>query len=183
LLNDIFSEFDDLAQKHGIEKIKTVGDAYMAAGGLGSRNSVGTTADSNIGLNANYVEAMADISLEMLAFISKYVAPNGQSLSLRIGIATGPVVAGVIGRRKFSYDLWGDTVNIASRMCSEAQANCTQVDAVTFRRLHNRYAFDPGQQIHIKGKGPMNVYNLIGKTVPGLRSESAFLVDTRTAPG
>ena len=82
-----------------------------------------------------------------------------------MGIATGPVVAGVIGRRKFSYDLWGDTVNVASRMASEAQPGSTQVDSVTYRRLHNRYRFDEMQQIHVKGKGAMQVYNLIGRTI------------------
>lgn len=165
LLNDIFSEFDNLAEKYGIEKIKTVGDAYMAAGGLRGRSGIGAGGDT--GSNLHYVDAMADISLDMLDFVSRYVAPNGQRLSLRIGLATGPVVAGVIGRRKFSYDLWGDTVNVASRMCSEAQADRTQVDAVTYRRLHNRYVFDAVQQIHVKGKGPMQVYNLLGKIVQG----------------
>lgn len=150
LLNDIFSEFDLLAEKYGIEKIKTIGDAYMCAGGLRS------------GL-AHYVDAMADMSLEMQAFVARYLAPNGEKLSLRIGMATGPVVAGVIGRRKFSYDLWGDTVNVASRMSSEAQPGHTQVDAVTYRRLHNRYRFDEALQIQVKGKGPMQVYNLIGR--------------------
>ena len=127
LLNDIFSEFDTLAEKHSIEKIKTIGDAYMAAGG------------------------------------SRYTAPNGEKMSLRVGLATGAVVAGVIGRRKFSYDLWGDTVNVASRMSSEAQPGLIQVDAVTYRRLHNRYTFDEMQQIHVKGKGLMQVYNLLGR--------------------
>jgi class 3 adenylate cyclase len=150
LLNDIFSEFDALAEKHGIEKIKTVGDAYMAAGGLRAADT-------------HYVDAMADISLEMHAFVSRYVAPNGQKLALRIGLATGPVVAGVIGRRKFSYDLWGDTVNVASRMASEAQAGHTQCDLITYRRLHNRYRFDEAHQIQVKGKGPMQVYNLLGR--------------------
>ena len=165
LLNDIFSEFDNLAEKYGVEKIKTVGDAYMAAGGLRGRSGIGAGGDAGGALN--YVDAMADISLDMLGFISRYIAPNGQRLSLRIGLATGPVVAGVIGRRKFSYDLWGDTVNIASRMCSEAQPDHTQVDAVTYRRLHNRYVFDTAQQIHVKGKGPMQVYNLLGKIASG----------------
>ena len=151
LLNDIFSEFDVLAEKYGIEKIKTIGDAYMAAGGL--RVS-----------SAQYVDAMADMALEMHAFVSRYTAPNGEKMNLRIGLATGAVVAGVIGRRKFSYDLWGDTVNIAARMSSEARPGLTQVDAVTFRRLHNRYSFDEMQQIHVKGKGQMQVYNLLGRT-------------------
>ena len=152
LLNDIFSEFDLLAEKHSIEKIKTIGDAYMAAGGL--RNA-----------NAQYVDAMADMAIEMQTFVSRYTAPNGEKMSLRVGLATGAVVAGVIGRRKFSYDLWGDTVNVAARMSSEATPGQTQVDAVTFRRLHNRYLFDEMQQIHVKGKGQMQVYNLLGPRV------------------
>ena len=152
LLNDIFSEFDLLAEKHSIEKIKTIGDAYMAAGGL--RNA-----------NAQYVDAMADMAIEMQNFVSRYTAPNGEKMSLRVGLATGAVVAGVIGRRKFSYDLWGDTVNVAARMSSEATPGQTQVDAVTFRRLHNRYLFDEMQQIHVKGKGQMQVYNLLGPRV------------------
>ena len=152
LLNNIFSEFDLLAEKYGIEKIKTIGDAYMAAGGLRAGAS-------------QYVDAMANMTIEMQSFVSRYTAANGEKLSLRIGLATGPVVAGVIGRRKFSYDLWGDTVNIASRMASEAQPSNTQVDVVTFRRLHNRFRFDEVQQIQIKGKGPMQVYNLLGRQV------------------
>ncbi len=150
LLNTIFSEFDLLAERYGIEKIKTIGDAYMAAGGLRSGTS-------------QYVDSMADMTIEMQTFVARYTAANGEKLSLRIGLATGPVVAGVIGRRKFSYDLWGDTVNIASRMASEAQPGHTQVDVVTFRRLHNRYRFDQVQQIQVKGKGPMQVYNLLGR--------------------
>ena len=152
LLNDIFSEFDTLAEKYGIEKIKTIGDAYMAAGGLRSANT-------------QYVDAMAEMALQMHAFVSRYTAPNGEKLSLRVGLATGAVVAGVIGRRKFSYDLWGDTVNVAARMSSEAQPGLTQVDAVTYRRLHNRYIFDEMHQIHVKGKGQMQVYNLLAARV------------------
>ena len=179
LLNDVFSEFDVLAEKYGIEKIKTVGDAYMAAGGLvgkyGGNSNVAATDSGNDGVSnsadankvssnrGQYVDAMANISIEMHQFVSKYLAPNGQKLALRIGLATGPVVAGVIGRRKFSYDLWGDTVNIASRMCSEAEPNRTQVDVVTYRRLHNRFRFDEVHQIQVKGKGLMQVYNLLNR--------------------
>lgn len=150
LLNDIFSEFDAMADRYGLEKIKTIGDAYMLAGGLQHEDS-------------QYVDAMADMALEMHAFVSRYMAPNGETMALRIGIATGPVVAGVIGRRKFGYDLWGDTVNVASRMASEAVPGSSQVDAVTFRRLHNRYRFDPVRQIEIKGKGQMDIHRLLGK--------------------
>lgn len=168
LLNNLFSEFDMLAEKHGIEKIKTIGDAYMAAGGLRS----GPT---------QYVDSMADMTIGMQDFVSKYTAANGEKLSLRVGIATGPVVAGVIGRRKFSYDLWGDTVNIASRMASEAQPGQTQVDVVTFRRLHNRYRFDQVQQIQVKGKGPMQVYTLLGRHL--IREEEGNVIRLADAVG
>jgi class 3 adenylate cyclase len=150
LLNDIFSEFDNLAERYQIEKIKTIGDAYMAAGGLAHQS-------------AQYVDAIAEMAVDMQTFVGRYTAPNGERLALRVGIATGPVVAGVIGRRKFSYDLWGDTVNIASRMCTEAMTGHIQVDSVTYRRLHNRFRFDEAHQIQVKGKGPMQVYNLQGK--------------------
>ncbi len=150
LLNEIFSEFDTAVERFGLEKIKTIGDAYMAAGGLRHGHE-------------HYVDGIAEMALEMQAFITRYTGHSGERLALRIGIATGPVVAGVIGRRKFSYDLWGDTVNIASRMCSEATAGHIQVDSVTYRRLHNRFRFDDAHQIQVKGKGPMHVYNLIGK--------------------
>lgn len=153
LLNEIFSEFDQAAERRGIEKIKTIGDAYMAAGGLASNSH-------------QYVDAVAEMALEMQAYIAAYVAPNGERLQLRVGIATGPVVAGVIGRRKFSYDLWGDTVNVASRMCTEAQAGHIQVDHVTYRRLHNRFSFDEAHQIQVKGKGPMQVFNLLRRIKP-----------------
>jgi len=161
LLNNIFSEFDLLAERYGIEKIKTIGDAYMAAGGLRSGD-------------LQYVDAMADMSQEMHSFVARYTASNGEKLSLRIGLATGPVVAGVIGRRKFSYDLWGDTVNIASRMSSEAQPGGTQVDTVTFRRLHNRYRFDSVQQIQVKGKGMMPVYTLLGRAASVIEEDNVI---------
>ena len=149
LLNDIFSEFDALSEKYQIEKIKTIGDAYMAAGGL-------------VHQSTQYVDSMANLAIDMQAYIARYTAPNGERLGLRVGIATGPVVAGVIGRRKFNYDLWGDTVNIASRMCTEATSGHIQVDSVTYRRLHNRFRFDEAHQVQVKGKGPMQVYHLLG---------------------
>jgi class 3 adenylate cyclase len=150
LLNEVFSEFDLLAEKYGIEKIKTIGDAYMAAGGLRPGS-------------LQYVDAMADMSMEMQSFLARYIAPNSDKLQIRIGIATGPVVAGVIGRRKFSYDLWGDTVNVASRLAAEAQPGAIIADALTYRRLHNRYRFDELPQVAIKGKGQMAAYVLRGR--------------------
>lgn len=150
LLNEIFSEFDSLAERRGLEKIKTIGDAYMVASGLGNKSE-------------QYVDAAIELATEMQRFVGKRVAPNGEALRLRIGIATGPVVAGVIGKRKFSYDLWGDTVNIASRLTSEAQPGQVCVDATTYKRLHNRFEFNEGTQIPIKGKGVLPVFTLIGQ--------------------
>jgi adenylate cyclase len=150
LLNDIFSEFDMLAEKHGMEKIKTIGDAYMAASGLKNGGE-------------QYVDSAVEMALEMQRYIGKRIAPNGESLRLRVGIATGPVVAGVIGKRKFSYDLWGDTVNVASRLSSEAPPGQVCADTVTFKRLHNRYRFNEGAQIPIKGKGVLPVFTLMGR--------------------
>ncbi|MBL8517748.1 MAG: adenylate/guanylate cyclase domain-containing protein [Betaproteobacteria bacterium] len=150
LLNDIFSEFDSLAERRGLEKIKTIGDAYMVASGLSNKGDM-------------YVDATIELAQEMQRYVGKRIAPNGESLRLRIGIATGPVVAGVIGKRKFSYDLWGDTVNVASRLTNEAQPGQICVDTTTYRRLHNRFDFSEGSQIPVKGKGVLQVFSLIGR--------------------
>lgn len=151
LLNEIFSAFDLLAEKHGLEKIKTIGDAYMVAGGL------------EYGGKHQYADRIANMALEMRDIVMNYPPINDGYLEIRIGIGTGPVVAGVIGMKKFIYDLWGDTVNIASRMTSEGVAGCIQVDTTTYKRLHSRYNFEPPQSIQIKGKGIMQCYKLSGK--------------------
>lgn len=161
LLNELFSEFDNLAERYGVEKIKTIGDAYMVAGGL-------------VNKSGPYVDNTAMLALDMQAVVARHTAPNGERIFLRVGMATGPVVAGVIGRRKFNYDLWGDTVNIASRMCTEADPGAIQVDSVTYRRLHNRFHFDTAHQIQVKGKGPMQVFNLLStvEDIPAAGSEN-----------
>lgn len=151
LLNDIFSGFDMLAEKHGLEKIKTIGDAYMVAGGL----------DDSGG--QQYAYAIADMALDMQDWLRHYPAAQDTKLELRIGIGSGPVVAGVIGIKRFIYDLWGDTVNIASRMTSEATIGAIQVDVTTYQLLHNRYHFSEAQQVPVKGKGMMEVYVLLGR--------------------
>ncbi|HEY9888198.1 MAG TPA: adenylate/guanylate cyclase domain-containing protein, partial [Candidatus Obscuribacterales bacterium] len=114
LLNEVFSNFDRLAEKHGLEKIKTIGDAYMAAAGLPVPRP-------------DHVDAVALMALDMQQAIAQFTRPNGEPFQLRIGINTGPVIAGVIGMRKFAYDLWGDTVNIASRMETTGVAGRIQV--------------------------------------------------------
>ncbi|MBA2690587.1 MAG: adenylate/guanylate cyclase domain-containing protein [Burkholderiales bacterium] len=151
LLNEIFSAFDMLAEKHGLEKIKTIGDAYMVAGGL------------EFGGQHHYADSIADMALEMRDMVLNYRPINGDQLEIRIGIGTGPVVAGVIGMKKFIYDLWGDTVNIASRMTSEGVAGGIQVDTTTYKRLYNRFRFDEPRAIQAKGKGMMQCYRMLGK--------------------
>jgi PAS domain S-box-containing protein len=150
LLNQIFSAFDRLSEKHGLEKIKTVGDAYMVVGGLPTRR-------------ADHAQAIADMALDMQTTIAQFRNTIGREFNIRIGINTGPVIAGVIGLKKFSYDLWGDTVNIASRMESHGLAGQIQVTAATYKRLRKRYLFKERGAIQVKGKGKMTTYLLIGR--------------------
>ena len=157
VLNDIFSIFDELADKHGVEKIKTIGDAYMAAGGLEG------------GAQVHYCDAVANMALDMIRSVAAYRERTGERLQIRVGVGTGPVVAGVIGKKKFIYDMWGDTVNVAFRMAAEAPAGRVQVDPTTHRRLYNRYRFGEPFDMEIKGKGRMHVYHLIGPHQPETR--------------
>ncbi|MBI2312218.1 MAG: adenylate/guanylate cyclase domain-containing protein [Betaproteobacteria bacterium] len=150
LLNKVFSNFDFLLEKYGLEKIKTVGDAYMAAGGL----TRGRT---------DYVQSMAELALEMRTLVSEHPALKRHNLSIHLGIATGPVVAGVIGTKRFIYDLWGDTVNIASRLTTEGVPGRIQVDRITYARLRNRFQFEGPFTVTVKGKGELTVYRLIGR--------------------
>ena len=150
MLNKIFSSFDELAEKHGLEKIKTIGDAYMVAGGLDNQRS-------------DYSDALVDMALEMRDLLQRDFHINQMHLEVRIGIGTGPVVAGVVGKKKFIYDLWGDTVNIASRLTSEGVPGMVQVDETTFRRLQQRFAFHEPQTLYLKGKGNMVVHRVIGR--------------------
>jgi class 3 adenylate cyclase len=150
MLNEIFSVFDDIADKYGVEKIKTIGDAYMAAAGLDTSSEV------------QYADAMARMAIEMLEEVERYRRRTGQRVDLRIGIGTGPVIAGVIGKKKFIYDMWGDTVNVAFRMAADAYSGAIQCDQMTYRRLQHRFRFDDVHEVEIKGKGRMQVYHLIG---------------------
>jgi class 3 adenylate cyclase len=149
-LNELFSAFDRLAQRQGLEKIKTIGDAYMVAGGLPNPRP-------------DHAEAIAEMALSMQTEVARRPDPSGQPLQVRIGIDTGPVEAGVIGTSKFSYDLWGDTVNTASRMESHGIAGCIQVTERTYQRLRNGYRFQRRGPIPVRGKGELVTYFLVGR--------------------
>ncbi len=147
LLNAIFSDFDELADRYGLEKIKTIGDAYMVVGGLPQPRP-------------DHTEAVVAFAVAMLDALKRHCAWDGTAVGVRIGIHTGPTVAGVIGRRKFIYDLWGDTVNTASRMESYGLENVIQVTAAVRDKLNGAYTFEPRGPIDIKGKGSMMTYLL-----------------------
>ncbi len=150
LLNEIFSAFDELAEQYGLEKIKTIGDSYMVVGGIPTPKE-------------DRVEAIADMALAMQREIKLIGLESERSFVLRVGIHTGPVVGGVIGLKRFSYDLWGDTVNIASRMESQGIPGCIQVTEEIYHRLQDKFLFTERGAIDVKGKGKMQAYLLLEK--------------------
>lgn len=152
LLNTLFSRFDRLLDYYPIEKIKTIGDSYMLAAGI-------PTPRKDHALQA------AAFAFAMHNELKRFVAETGYPISMRIGIHSGPVVAGIIGTRKFVYDLWGDTVNIASRMESHGQPGKIHCSETVYERLKNIYQFEHRGAIDIKGKGKMDTYFLIGNII------------------
>jgi len=174
MLNEVFSHFDGLAEKHGLEKIKTIGDAYMVAGGLDIHH---LHAD-DLGVEREYSKAMCALALDMCNYMAAqlYMATQPgikrSQLQIHVGIGTGPVVAGVIGMKKFIYDLWGDTVNIASRVTAEAGAGTILVDATTWRRVREDFEFEGARIINVKGKGEVTVYHLLGRKAPAAQQAS-----------
>lgn len=155
LLNEIFSQFDTLAAQLKLEKIKTIGDAYMVAAGLPTPRP-------------DHAQSIAEMALRMQDIIHKIsidvsLNENRQALQIRTGLNTGKVVAGVIGTHKFIYDLWGDTVNVASRMESSGEPGCIQVPEAMYQALKNEYAFEARGEVQVKGKGLMKTYWLRGR--------------------
>ena len=152
MLNTIFSNFDDLSIKYGIEKIKTIGDNYFAVSGL--KENVQIEAAINL----------IDMALEMIRSIVKINnESNLMELGIRIGIHSGPVVAGVIGKNKFAYDLWGSSVNLASRMESTGTKNQIQISGNTYNLVKDLYNFKKREKVDIKGIGLTDTYYVIGE--------------------
>jgi class 3 adenylate cyclase len=152
LLNTLFTRFDELAAQHRVEKIKTIGDAYMVVAGLPEPR-------------ADHAEAAAEMALDLRAAIAELGDKTGHALQIRIGLCSGPAVAGVIGIQKFAYDLWGDTVNTAARMESHGTPGEIQVTESTWQLLRDRYRFEDHGVIEVKGKGPMRTWFLRGQSL------------------
>ena len=157
MLNRLFSRFDEISIRLGVEKIKTIGDAYMACAGVPLTRP-------------DHAEVIADMALAMREALKEHNREFGSNLQIRIGINSGPVVAGVIGLRKFIYDLWGDTVNLASRMESNGVPDHIQVSTSTWERLRDRYEFEARGDIEVKGIGKVQAYLLKSKK-PALADE------------
>jgi adenylate cyclase len=149
-LDELFRRFDRLADRHGLEKIKTIGDAYMAVAGAP------VPIDDHVG-------AAVAMGLDVMAEVRQVRWPSGDPVAVRCGVATGPAVAGVIGDRKFAYDLWGDTVNLASRLEECAEPDQVLVSDSTARDLVDRFEFGPARMVDVKGKGPSPVRTLLGR--------------------
>ena len=149
VLNEVFTVFDRLSDRYGLEKIKTIGDAYMVAGGLTPQSGS--------------VEQVADMALDMVDAMRDYRTGAGETLQVRVGLHIGPAVAGIIGLKKFIYDMWGDTVNTASRLESHGVPGRIQITAGTAARLAAGYVFEPRGPVEIKGKGPVEVGFLVAR--------------------
>jgi class 3 adenylate cyclase len=149
ILNQVFTRFDELAARHGVEKIKTIGDAYMVVAGLPDPR-------------ADHADAAARMALDLRSALAELNRTTGHPLQIRIGLCSGPAVAGVIGIRKFAYDLWGDTVNTAARMESHGAPGQIHLTESTRLLLDGRYTFEDRGVIEVKGKGPMRTFFLQG---------------------
>jgi adenylate cyclase len=159
LLNQVFLCFDGLVEKYDLEKIKTIGDCYMVASGVPRRRS-------------DHATALVDLALDMHAAVAG-TRFGGRQLSFRIGINSGPVVAGIIGRKKFTYDLWGESVNLASRMESHGRARCIQITRSTYELVKDAFYCEAMGLIEVKGAGQMEVWHVLGSRRPDTAAISA----------
>lgn len=150
LLNEIYTHFDNVIDRHGLEKIRTMGDGYMAASGVPMART-------------DHAHALADAALEMMGFLDTWRSPHANDFEFRMGMNSGPVLAGVIGRKKFSYDVWGDPVNVASRMESHGEPGRIQVSPDTYDLLKDDFVFEPRGRVTIKGKGEMETWYLVAR--------------------
>ena len=154
LLNEVFSFFDSLLDKYKVEKIRTIGDSYMVASGVPRGRS-------------DHAQALANMALEMRDHIATHTFCNGQRVNFRIGINSGSMIAGVIGKRKFVYDVWGDAVNVASRMESHGLGGAVQITRATFDLIKDEFVCQPRGSVNVKGKGEMEVWLVISKKIEG----------------
>lgn len=150
LLNELFSEFDRLVEHHGVEKIKTIGDCYMVASGVPNPR-------------IDHAQAIASLAIDLVRYINNFAQKYRYPINLRIGIHSGGVVAGVIGQQKLMYDLWGDTVNTASRMESHGEVGKIQISRATYDLLGNEFICESQGEIDVKGKGKLETWHLIAK--------------------
>jgi len=155
VLNQIFSAFDALVEQYGLEKIKTIGDAYMVVA-------------------HHRLDALGQLALDMGDAMRRYNSGNGTALAMRIGIHAGPAVAGVIGVKRFLYDVWGDTVNVASRMESSGEPGAVHVSEAVYLQTRQHFSFAAREPIHIKGRGRMSTYWLLGRAGEAQDSRSAM---------
>ena len=154
LLNEVFSFFDSLLDKYNVEKIRTIGDSYMVASGVPRGRS-------------DHAQALAYMALEMRDHIATNTFCNGQRVNFRIGINSGSMIAGVIGKRKFVYDVWGDAVNVASRMESHGLGGAVQITRATYDLIKDEFVCEPRGSVNVKGKGEMEVWLVISKKIEG----------------
>ena len=168
LLNGIFSRFDVLAEKHGVEKIRTIGDNFMCVAGVPRRR-------------ADHAQAMARLALDMLACVEELRAAGEDRIDFRIGMNSGPCVGGVIGLRKFVFDIWGDPVNTASRMESQGVPGRIHLSDATYELIRDEFECEPRGTIEVKGKGPMHTWFLVGQRHTAVRGHPEA-VAAATAP-
>src|SRR5262245_58311479 len=149
-LNRVFTRFDRLVESHRLEKIKTTGDSYMVVSGVPVPRS-------------DHTQALAQLALDMRDAVSDLRDPHGRDVPIRIGLAAGPVVAGVVGARKFFYDVWGDAVNVAARMETTDVEGRIQVPQDVYERLNHAFLFEERGDVDVKGKGVMHTWYLVGR--------------------